>query len=166
MTTIDVESQLTFLYDTLIDLATSADRQAARAAEFDDTMVSSALFTLADQLRTMARTIQETPSTSPNFELLDTGRRMIATAMLRFDAKERMASAADPQSPPISEVSIGQGSGEPKVSRVSSTTTVALHLAAPGGRSCCGVRNPSHVTDGIRYVDCAACIAAAQDRRS
>lgn len=30
MTTTDVESQLTFLYDTLIDLATSADRQAAR----------------------------------------------------------------------------------------------------------------------------------------
>lgn len=85
MTTIDVESQLTFLYDTLIDLATSADRQAARAAEFDDTMASSALFTLADQLRTMAHAVKGTPPTPSAFELLDAGRRQIATAMLRFD---------------------------------------------------------------------------------
>lgn len=89
MTATDVESQLTFLYDTLIDLATSADRQAARAAEFDDTMASSALFTLADQLRTMAHAVKETPPTPPTFELLDTGRQQIATAMLRFDDQAR-----------------------------------------------------------------------------
>lgn len=87
MTTIDVESQLTFLYDTLIDLSTSADRQAARAAEFDDTMASSALFTLADQLRTMAHAVKENPPPPSAFDLLDTGRWQIATAMLRFDAE-------------------------------------------------------------------------------
>lgn len=94
MTTTDVESQLTFLYDTLIDLATSADRQAARAAEFDDTMASSALFTLADQLRTMAHAVKETPPTSPALELLDTGRRQITTAMLRFDDQARRRAAS------------------------------------------------------------------------
>lgn len=148
MTTTDVESQLTFLYDTLIDLATSADRQAARAAEFDDTMASSALFTLADQLRTMAHAVKEIPPTPPAFDLLDIGRQQIATAMLRFDAQARKTT---------SEAEV-QAASMPETS--TDATTVAMHLAAPGGLTYCGQRNPSHVTDGIRWADCAGCIDA------
>lgn len=35
-----------------------------------------------------------------------------------------------------------------------------LHVAGGVG-SLCGVKNPSHVTNGTRYADCAACITAA-----
>lgn len=95
MTITDTESQITFVYDTLIDLAASADRQAARAAEFDDIAASSTLFTLADQLRTMAHTVCETPPSPPAITLLDRGRHQIATAMLRFDAEARRAAVTN-----------------------------------------------------------------------
>ncbi|KDA04589.1 hypothetical protein DC31_06215 [Microbacterium sp. CH12i] len=84
-----VESPLTILYETLIDLAASADRQAARAAEFDDTTASSALFILADELRTMAQRVKGTRPDDVAFELLDSGQWHVATSMLRFDFLER-----------------------------------------------------------------------------
>lgn len=160
MTTIDVESQLTFLYDALIDLATNADRQAARAAEFDDTMASSALFTLADQLRTMAHTVRDTPSSSSASALLDSGRQRVALARLRFDDEARKASDAQSNETPEAQTRPAAGAQRPPRDR--SSGSVSLHLAGAAGSTRCGQRNPTHVTDGIRYVDCVACIAAAR----
>jgi len=92
MTAVAVESSLTFVYETLIDLASNADRQAARAAQLDDSRASSALFALADELRVMATAVKgETPD-SVAFDLLDAGRWHVATAALRFDAAERGAA--------------------------------------------------------------------------
>lgn len=92
MTSIAVESSLTFVYETLIDLASNADRQAARAAQLDDTRASSALFVLADELRVMATVVKEADPVPAAFDLLDAGRVQVATAALRFDAAERGAA--------------------------------------------------------------------------
>lgn len=83
----------TILYDTLMDLAASADRQAARAAEIDDTTASSTLFILGDELRTMAQRVKNTAPTEETMQLLDAGRVHIATSMVRFDAVEATTQA-------------------------------------------------------------------------
>lgn len=38
--------------------------------------------------------------------------------------------------------------------------TVVLHIAALGGGTCCGLKEATHITNGPRYSDCAACLAA------
>jgi hypothetical protein len=76
------------LYETLIDLAGSADRQAARAANFNVTD-SATLFALGDTLRTTA---EQACAGGPNediYRLLDNSRRQICSAMLRYDGLER-----------------------------------------------------------------------------
>lgn len=36
-----------------------------------------------------------------------------------------------------------------------------MHVAAEGGGVLCGAVSPTHITNGTRYADCAACLAAA-----
>lgn len=38
-----------------------------------------------------------------------------------------------------------------------------LHIKGESG-TLCGVKNPSHVTDGVRYADCSACLAAVTEQ--
>ena len=54
--------QQAFLHDALVELASSADHQAACASAFDSTAASSALFLLADELRSMARQVTTNPA--------------------------------------------------------------------------------------------------------
>ena len=83
------------LAETLIDLANSADRQAARAADVD-LVSSSQLFVLGDQLRTMAHHVDQHNDREAALTLLDDARVRVARAMVRFDACERMSATPAP----------------------------------------------------------------------
>ncbi|WP_146114743.1 MULTISPECIES: hypothetical protein [unclassified Microbacterium] len=52
---------------------------------------------------------------------------------------------------------------EPSETERSSPRPVLLHIKGESG-VLCGVRNPSHVTDGVRYADCSACLAAVTEQ--
>lgn len=84
--------QSTHLHDALQELATTADRLAARAAHLDEMDASSALFVLADELRTMAKLVQASAADDATLQLLDDGRWRISTTMLRLDGLERTAA--------------------------------------------------------------------------
>jgi len=75
----------TIVHETLIDLASSADRQAARAAYFNRVAASATLFALADDLRSMAKKVLDGEPESNAFDLLDRGRAHVATTALQFD---------------------------------------------------------------------------------
>jgi len=85
MTMSNPETPLAIVYDTLIDLATTADQQAARAAHLDDTTTSSILFLLGDELRTMAHRVDDARLDGAALKLLDSGRAQIAATIARFD---------------------------------------------------------------------------------
>lgn len=86
-----------YLAETLIDLALSADRQAARAVDADIT-ASSQLFILGDQLRTMAHQVDQNNDRDAALTLLDSARVRVARAMVRLDARERMSATPSPDS--------------------------------------------------------------------
>ena len=88
MTAPSQNNQRNPLYDTLIDLAGSADRQAARAANFNVTD-SATLFALGDTLRTTAEQAWDGGPNEDIYRLLDSSRRQICSAMLRYDGLER-----------------------------------------------------------------------------
>jgi hypothetical protein len=77
------------LQDALQDLATTADRLAARAAHLGEIDASSALFVLADELRTMAELVKTSVADDATYQLLDEGRWRISRTMLRLDDLER-----------------------------------------------------------------------------
>jgi len=81
--------QSAHLHDALQELATTADRLAARAAHLDEIDASSALFVLADELRTMAKLVKTSAADEATLQLLDDGRWRISTTMLRLDGLER-----------------------------------------------------------------------------
>lgn len=85
MTTTTPTESNTIVHETLIDLASSADRQAARAAHFDHVVASATLFALADDLRSMAQKVLDGAPEATAFDLLDKGRAHIATTALQFD---------------------------------------------------------------------------------
>ena len=85
------------LAETLVDLAQSADRQAARAVDVDVTM-SSQLFILGDQLRTMAHQVDQNNDRDAALTLLDDARVRVARAMVRLDAREQMSATPAPDS--------------------------------------------------------------------
>lgn len=87
------------LAETLVDLAQSADRQAARAVDVDvDVTMSSQLFVLGDQLRTMAHQVDQNNDRDAALMLLDDARVRVARAMVRLDARERMSATSAPDS--------------------------------------------------------------------
>ncbi|WP_102191268.1 hypothetical protein [Microbacterium aurantiacum] len=89
------------LAETLVDLAQSADRQAARAVDVDvdvDVTMSSQLFILGDQLRTMAHHVDQNNDRDAALTLLDDARVRVARAMVRLDARERMSATPAPDS--------------------------------------------------------------------
>ncbi len=92
-----IGSARTILAETLIDLARSADCQAARAVDVD-IAASSQLFALGDELRTMAHHIDQHDDREAAFTLLDDARVRVARAMVRFDACERMSATPAPGS--------------------------------------------------------------------
>lgn len=85
------------LAETLVDLAQSADRQAARSVDVDVTM-SSQLFILGDQLRTMAHHVDQNNDRDAALTLLDDARVRVARAMVRLDAREQMSATPAPDS--------------------------------------------------------------------
>lgn len=88
MTALSQSSTTNPLYDTLIDLAGSADRQAARAVDFNVTD-SATLFALGATLRITAEQARDGGPNEDIYRLLDSGRRQICSAMLRYDRLER-----------------------------------------------------------------------------
>lgn len=52
---------------------------------------------------------------------------------------------------------------EPSESTPSSAQSGLLHIKGESG-TLCGVKNPSHLTDGVRYADCSACLAAVTEQ--
>ena len=52
---------------------------------------------------------------------------------------------------------------EPSETKRSSAQPGLLHIKGESG-TLCGVKNPSHVTDGVRYADCSACLAAVAEQ--
>lgn len=86
-----IGSGRSLLAETLIDLAHSADRQAARAVDVN-LAASSQLFILGDQLRTMAHQVDQDDDREAALTLLDDARVSVARAMVRLDARERLSA--------------------------------------------------------------------------
>ncbi|GAA4492411.1 hypothetical protein [Microbacterium panaciterrae] len=83
------QEQSEHLHAALLELAGTSDRLAGRAAGLDELDASSALFVLADELRTMAQLVQASTPDEATFRLLDDGRWRISNTMLRLDGLER-----------------------------------------------------------------------------
>lgn len=75
------------------DLARSADRQAARAAEYCCLDQSALLFWLADELRQLSVFAGEGLVMDEAFTTLDRARETLAAAIVEIDRVERMGSA-------------------------------------------------------------------------
>ena len=93
------DEQNTHLHGALLDLAGTADRLAARAAGLDELDASSALFVLADELRSMAELVKRAAPEDATYELLDAGRWRISDTMLRLDGLERSTAALPEEIP-------------------------------------------------------------------
>jgi hypothetical protein len=88
---------LAALAEPLTDLAAAADREGARAADVD-VALSSALFILGDELRSMAARTSTDGDLEEAYALLDDARTTVARTMVRLDVRERMSATPAPGS--------------------------------------------------------------------
>jgi hypothetical protein len=62
----------------------------------------------------------------------------------------------------VSEGPIKREREATRVQKLSTNPTTSLHFAGAPGRAHCGSKKASKFTDGWRFVDCSACLAAGR----